>query len=92
MAPSPVPWKAIPFRFAYHILIGAAMFVMVGAVAVGLHFFVEWMRASGVATWIVTAARWIEYGLFGIDTALFALFVGRTAVHHGQEMLQAEVS
>jgi len=67
------------------------MFVIIGSVAVALHAFVVWMERHHLARWIVVSARWTEYGLYGVDFALFTLYVARSAFYHVREMFRTEV-
>ena len=89
--PEVVAWKDIPKRFAVHVVIGVFMFLVVGAAAVGLHYFVEWMTASGLDSWMIRVARWLEYFLYGADVLVFSVYIARATFHHLMMLVKRDV-
>ena len=84
-------WKQIPLHFGVHVLLGAAMFILVGTAALLLHRFVEWLAKYELPGWMVTSAESLEYGLYMVDVLLFVIYILRTAVHHGRLMIETDV-
>ena len=83
-----VTWKQIPVQLAVHILIGTVMFIIIGLAALALHIFVDWLAINQLPKWMLTTGRLLEYLLYGIDILLFAVYLGRTALHHGRLILE----
>ena len=68
------------------------MFVAVGSAAVALGLFVSWIDGQQhVPKGIVGATHVLEYGLFGADATLFAIFIVRSTWLHAREMLVASL-
>lgn len=72
----------LPLRFAAHVVVATAMFIIIGLAGVGLHRFVDWMAEMGVASWMTGTARFLEFSVFGLDVLLFAAFLVRTGATH----------
>jgi hypothetical protein len=84
-------WSDVPRRFAVHIAIGVLMFATVGLAAVALHLFVDWLEHHRLPIWMVMAAKGLEYGLYSGDIGLFSIYVVRTVLAHGKELLTMKV-
>lgn len=84
-------WRDLPIRFAIHIAVGVAMFLIIGIAALALHLFVGWLEFKALPTAMVLSARVLEYSLYFIDVLLFTLYTLRTAWSHGKLMLFATV-
>jgi hypothetical protein len=87
----PLAWKEVPIRFAVHIAIGAAMFMLVGAVAVLLHEFVHWMEIKGLHRYAIYVVSSLKWGIFAGDVYLFGIYLGRTLIHHSKTFWTVEV-
>jgi hypothetical protein len=89
--PDELTWSEVPKRFALHIAIGVFMFVAVGVAAVALHLFVDWLEHHRLPGWMVVTARGLEYLLYSGDIGLFSIYVVRTVLAHGRELLTTKV-
>lgn len=84
-------WTRIILQTALHVIVGTVVFVVIGAVAVLLHSFVGWMEAHKLPIWMITAATWLSYALFGADCLLFGIYLARTVYHFGKQMIVMEI-
>ena len=67
-------------RFVIHTFVGAALFATIALAAFGLHHFVKFLEHHESPDYVVTVLQAGEIALFGIDAALFALFVGKEVI------------
>jgi hypothetical protein len=78
-------WRA-PKEFCVHIVSGAAIFVVLALVAVGLAFLVAWLKTLDfngkpvIGELIIGGLTFAEHALFGADLLLLVLFLLRTIV------------
>jgi hypothetical protein len=71
-------WSPIS-DFAHHIAIGTAIFIIVGAPAIGLSFLVHYLETLGVGSFTVTVLTFLEHAILIVDSALFLVYLGSTA-------------
>ncbi len=63
-------WYDPIVEFAAHFIAASAIFLMLGVVTAGLHFFVEWLKSLQVESVFVYTFKWLEYFVFGTDVVL----------------------
>ena len=68
------------WQFAWHIVVGMALFVLVGLAAYVLHHFADWLAQAGLSEFIVLPIRGLEFLLFAIDFVLALVYIFREAV------------
>jgi hypothetical protein len=73
-------WYDPIVEFAAHFLAASVIFLMLGAVATGLHFYVEWLESLKVGPLFVYTLKGLEYFVFVTDVVLFVVYVGGSAV------------
>lgn len=73
-------WYDPIVEFAAHFIAASAIFLMLGVVTAGLHFFVEWLKSLQVESVFVYTFKWLEYFVFGTDVVLFVVYVGGSAI------------
>ena len=73
-------WYDPIVEFAAHFIAASVIFLMLGAVTTGLHFYVEWLKTLKVEPLFVYTLKWLEYFVFGTDVVLFVVYVGGSAV------------
>jgi hypothetical protein len=62
------------WHFFLHILFGTLLFSAIGAAAVLLHWFVNWVEAQGVWYPVVYGLRSIEYLVLILDALAYVWF------------------
>lgn len=72
-------WWTPVWEFFIHVLIGTLLFVLIAAPAVGLSYLISWLEDSRVSHFILWGLTGCEYLLFGVDLALFTVFILRQA-------------
>jgi hypothetical protein len=74
------PWK-LAWKAVNHVLIGAVVFIVVGAVAVGIDLLVVLLTKSniGVSAELIKTLGYSANVLVGVDLVLLLCFVVRTA-------------
>lgn len=65
-------WYDPIVEFAAHFIAASAIFLMLGVVTAGLHFFVEWLKSLQVESVFVYIFKWLEYFVFGTDVVSVA--------------------
>lgn len=78
-------WAPIA-HFAGHTLVGTALFVIIGAPAVGLSFLVKALAAAQVDGFTVSVLSFLEHAILVLDAALFLVYLGITAYRSVKEM------
>ncbi len=73
-------WYDPIVEFAAHFIAASVIFLMLGAVTTGLHFYVEWLKTLKVEPLFVYTLKWLEYFVFGTDVVLFVVYVGGSVV------------
>jgi hypothetical protein len=73
-------WYDPIVEFAAHFVAASAIFVMLGVVTIGLHFYVEWLKSLKVEPIFVYTFKGLEYFVFVTDVVLFVLYVGGSAI------------
>lgn len=74
-------WWRTPLRFLLETLAGVAIFLIIGAAAVGLSLIVGYLKSQNVDPLITSGLKVAEYGVFVVDLSLFARFLWVTAKH-----------
>jgi hypothetical protein len=72
-------WWVAPWEFAVHGIVGTSIFSIIAAVAILLDLALRRLDGYGVSGVIMFGLKSAEYGLFGTDLVLFAVFLWRTA-------------
>ena len=67
------------FGFSLHILLHTALFFVVAAAAVGLHFFIDWLKVLGVTVWIWGPLEVAKYFIFAVDLLMYVAVVSHEA-------------
>ena len=62
-------------KFVAHLLLGALLFVIVGAAASLLHHVAAYINGDGVSSYVETALNGLELLLFGVDFLCAVSFV-----------------
>ena len=73
-------WYDPIVEFAAHFIAASAIFLMLGAVTTGLHFYVEWLKSLEVEPIFVYTFKGLEYFVFVTDVVLFVVYVGGSAI------------
>jgi hypothetical protein len=71
-------------RYAIHIFVGVAIFMLTYLAVFLLHIFGEWLDGQ-VPAYFVILARVVEYALATLDTALLLSFLGSTCLKFHRE-------
>lgn len=84
LSPSPSPslsdrWKRL-FDVAIEILVGTALFLLIGALAVLMNVAANYLISVGVDGLIYNGLKFMEYTLFGADVVLFLVFLYRALI------------
>lgn len=67
------------WHFVIHIFVGTVLFMAIGAAVVALHWFVTWMAAQGVSSYLITVLQGLEYAVFALDTLAYVWFLVRVS-------------
>jgi len=78
--PEKEEWYDPIVEFAAHFIAASVIFVMLGAVTTGLHFYVEWLKELKVEPIFVHSFKGLEYFVFATDVVLFIVYVGGSAI------------
>lgn len=62
-----------------HMLFGTMIFILLGALAVGLDLASQWVRTLGVTPFTYNAISYFAHGLLCLDLVLFVAYVVRTS-------------
>lgn len=73
-------WYDPIVEFAAHFIAASAIFLMLGGVTTGLHFFVEWLKRLEFEPIFVFTFKGLEYFVFATDVVLFVVYVGGSAI------------
>jgi len=73
------PWWQSPAEFLGHVLGGTLIFGTIAGAAVLLDVAIRYFDGIQVSGVILLGLKIAEYALFGVDLALFLIFVGRAA-------------
>ena len=73
-------WYDPIVEFAAHFIAASVIFLMLGAVTVGLHFYVEWLKSLQVEPIFIYTFKGLEYFVFATDVVLFVVYVGGSAI------------
>jgi hypothetical protein len=73
-------WYDPIVEFAAHFIAASVIFLMLGAVTIGLHFYVEWLKSLQVEPIFVYTFKGLEYFVFATDVVLFVVYVGGSAI------------
>ena len=65
----------LAFHLVLHIIIGAAVFCLIAAVALGVHELVGVLESNEVRPAIIKAFKYVEDGIFYADVFLMANFM-----------------
>jgi hypothetical protein len=63
--------------FAFHTVVAAALFALVGGAAALLHYYTEILARLDMPAVIITAIKGTEYFLFAVDLLCFVVYVAR---------------
>jgi hypothetical protein len=85
-------WYDPIVEFAAHFIGASAIFLMLGAVTTGLHFYVEWLKSLEVEPIFVHTFKGLEYFVFMTDVVLFVLYVGGSAIKAVLTMVKRWIS
>lgn len=66
--------------FAWHVLAGCILFVIICFGAIGLYLFTEWMISIGMPIYITYAGNLLTYLVFTADVVCFVVFVLKEAI------------
>lgn len=69
----------VPWEFAVHATVGAAIFATIAIPAVLLDFLLHYLESAGTSTAIRYGLTFGEFALLGTDLWLFLVFLWRTA-------------
>ena len=75
----PVTMRPV-WRFAIHVVIGSAAFLLVCMVAVGVEKWVDWSATVGSPRWMVGEAHWVSAGIFWLDIICLSLFLVKETI------------
>ena len=73
-------WYDPIVEFAAHFIAASVIFLMLGAVTTGLHFYVEWLKSLKVEPIFIYTFKGLEYFVFGTDVVIFVMYVGGSAI------------
>jgi hypothetical protein len=79
-------WICTPKRFFIETIVAIAIFLIIGAAAVGLSYIVKYLDSHGVDIVIVTGLKIVEYAIFVTDVVLFGRFLWKTGRRTWDEM------
>jgi hypothetical protein len=63
--------------FAFHTVVAACLFALVGGAAALLHYYTQVLERLGMPALILTAIKSTEYFLFAVDLLCFVVYVSR---------------
>ncbi|MCK6391660.1 MAG: hypothetical protein L6Q40_11690 [Azonexus sp.] len=81
-------WMTPVIHFAAHVVVGTALFVIIGAPAVGLSFLVKALVAAGVDAYTVAVLSFLEHAILTLDAILFMTYLVVTAWRSLKEMIE----
>jgi len=82
------PWWKPIWEFATHMLVGAAIFVLLAVPAVGLHLLTDLLYAKKWASdYVVHGLTFVEYLMFTADLLLCIIFVFRATATAGRKII-----
>lgn len=73
-------WYDPIVEFAAHFTAASLIFLMLGAVTTGLHFYVEWLKSLNVEPIFIYTFKGLEYFVFVTDVVLLIVYVGGSAI------------
>lgn len=73
-------WREPLWSFVVHIVVGAALFSVIAAVAVALDFVVRYLSNLGVSPAVIIGLKVTEHSLFSADLILLLVFIVRTSL------------
>jgi hypothetical protein len=76
-------WWMPLWEFAVHVFVGTFIFVLIGAVAIFIHWLNRLVAAEG---WIAIGLSTAEYMIFAVDLLLFLIFTIRVALKLGKSL------
>lgn len=63
--------------FAFHTVVAVALFALLGGAAALLHYYTQVLARLEMPVLILSAIKYTEYFLFGIDLLCFVVYVSR---------------
>ena len=69
------PWWSAVAHFAASAVVGTAIFLIIGSVAVLLSFLVHWLEGVGVPPFTIAILAFLEGALTLTDAILFVVFL-----------------
>jgi hypothetical protein len=85
-------WYEPIVEFAAHFTAASAIFLMLGAVTIGLHLYVEWLKSLNGEPIFVYTFKGLEYFVFVTDVVLFVVYVGGSAIKAILTMIKRWIS
>jgi hypothetical protein len=74
--------------FAWRVLAGCVLFVIICLGAIGLNLFTVWMNSIGMPIYITSAGGLLEYFVFTADVVCFVVFVIKEAIVLIRQIIQ----
>lgn len=71
-----------------HMLFGTVIFVVIGAIAVGLDLAASAIKSLGVSAFTSTAIEFTAHGMLIVDLVLFVLYLARSSWALCKEMFK----
>lgn len=88
MSKDTIWWKPIA-HFAGHLFVGTVIFLLFGAVSVGLGFLVHYLEGiSSIPRFTIQVLTFVESAILITDTVLYLAYLGITAWGSIKEMMK----
>lgn len=84
------PWWKPILQFALHTITGSAIFVVIAMPAVCLSVLNHYLESKGVPRLTLNILTVLEHAILIVDSILFLVYLGLTAMHSIKEMYHSE--
>ena len=71
-----------------HMLAGTAIFIVVGALAIGLDLLSQRLPGWGVSGFVSITLLWAAHGLFLVDLVLFVAYIAKSSIELLKEIFR----